>query len=304
MSNGRPFAPSWRDRFAAPALALLAFLVLAATTAAGSTSVAAATSTGGICHTTGTGRMVLPDPGCTPGATNPEVTQGNIKQTICKKGWTKTVRPSESYTEQVKKTQLKAYGDSARQIHSYEEDHLVPLEVGGAPSDPHNLWPEWGATPNPKDKVEDAAKRAVCSGNMSLATAQQGFESNWIVLGQQLGVTPSAGPGSTPAPAPPPPAPIAPRASQPAPAGATAQCSDGTYSYSQSRSGTCSGHGGVQAWLQQVQAPAPAPAPAPASQPAAPAPAGATAQCNDGTYSFSQHRSGTCSGHGGVQAWQ
>jgi Protein of unknown function (DUF3761) len=29
-------------------------------------------------------------------------------------------------------------------------------------------------------------------------------------------------------------------------------------------------------------------------------PAGATAKCNDGTYSFSQHHSGTCSHHGGV----
>ncbi len=32
-------------------------------------------------------------------------------------------------------------------------------------------------------------------------------------------------------------------------------------------------------------------------------PAGATAQCRDGTYSFSQHRSGTCSDHGGVAEW-
>lgn len=29
-------------------------------------------------------------------------------------------------------------------------------------------------------------------------------------------------------------------------------------------------------------------------------PAGSTAQCNDGTYSFSQHHRGTCSSHGGV----
>lgn len=29
-------------------------------------------------------------------------------------------------------------------------------------------------------------------------------------------------------------------------------------------------------------------------------PSGATAQCKDGTYSFSTHRSGTCSSHGGV----
>jgi Protein of unknown function (DUF3761)./Bacterial SH3 domain. len=32
-------------------------------------------------------------------------------------------------------------------------------------------------------------------------------------------------------------------------------------------------------------------------------PAGATAQCNDGTYSFSQSRRGTCSHHGGVKKW-
>ena len=32
-------------------------------------------------------------------------------------------------------------------------------------------------------------------------------------------------------------------------------------------------------------------------------PSGATAECGDGTYSFSQHRSGTCSHHGGVSQW-
>ena len=32
-------------------------------------------------------------------------------------------------------------------------------------------------------------------------------------------------------------------------------------------------------------------------------PSGATAICNDGTYSFSQHRRGTCSHHGGVRQW-
>jgi uncharacterized protein DUF3761 len=32
-------------------------------------------------------------------------------------------------------------------------------------------------------------------------------------------------------------------------------------------------------------------------------PKGATALCADGTYSFSQHRRGTCSHHGGVKKW-
>lgn len=32
-------------------------------------------------------------------------------------------------------------------------------------------------------------------------------------------------------------------------------------------------------------------------------PSGASAVCGDGTYSFSQHRQGTCSHHGGVSRW-
>jgi len=42
--------------------------------------------------------------------------------------------------------------------------------------------------------------------------------------------------------------------------------------------------------------------PSPTQSPAGP-PKGATAQCNDGSYSFSRHRSGTCSHHGGVRRW-
>ncbi|WP_228824112.1 DUF3761 domain-containing protein [Nocardia blacklockiae] len=41
----------------------------------------------------------------------------------------------------------------------------------------------------------------------------------------------------------------------------------------------------------------------PRPQQSATPPDGATAQCNDGTYSFSQHRRGTCSGHDGVDRW-
>lgn len=63
-----------------------------------------------------------------------------------------------------------------------------------------------------------------------------------------------------------------------------------------------------------VQQPAPSPSPngtytnsygntVPSPYFAPSAPAGATAQCSDGTYSFSQHRSGTCSHHGGVAEW-
>ena len=42
--------------------------------------------------------------------------------------------------------------------------------------------------------------------------------------------------------------------------------------------------------------------PSPKQSPNGPPP-GASAQCNDGTYSFSRHHSGTCSHHGGVRRW-
>ena len=34
------------------------------------------------------------------------------------------------------------------------------------------------------------------------------------------------------------------------------------------------------------------------------APAGWSAQCRDGSYSFSEHHQGTCSHHGGVARWR
>lgn len=72
-------------------------------------------------------------------------------------------------------------------MSGWELDHLVPLELGGAPSDPRNLWPEPGASPNPKDGVESAANRAVCTGRMQLEDAQRSIAGDWIAFGRQLG---------------------------------------------------------------------------------------------------------------------
>lgn len=101
-------------------------------------------------------------------------------------GWTTKVRPPESYTERLKGQQMHLYGDRLP-ISSYEEDHLIPLELGGSPTSTKNLWPEPGEH-NPKDKVENAAKSAVCGGRMSLVAAQRAMASNWISLGHLLRV--------------------------------------------------------------------------------------------------------------------
>jgi hypothetical protein len=130
---------------------------------------------------------VLPDPACTPGAVNPAVTPADSRETICARGWTATVRPPEAYTEALKHEQMDRYGATGS-MSGYEEDHLIPLELGGSPADPKNLWPEPGASPNPKDDVEYAANRAVCSGEMTLAQAQREIAADWVSLGRALGV--------------------------------------------------------------------------------------------------------------------
>jgi hypothetical protein len=128
----------------------------------------------------------LPDPACTPGAIDPAVTQANIKSTICRSGYTATVRPPAAQTNRAKfKVTYVAY--KVKQSTSSELDHLVSLEIGGA-NDIANLWPEVGKQPNPKDSVENALHRAVCSGTVTLAAAQQAIASDWMTAEARLGI--------------------------------------------------------------------------------------------------------------------
>jgi hypothetical protein len=124
----------------------------------------------------------LPDAICTPGVADPRVTQDNILTTICVSGYTTKVRPSSRYTDALKVVQIKAYGYADTKLADYEEDHLIPLELGGHPTDPKNLWPEplSGAYPaTKKDGVENSLHTKVCAGLMTLAAAQTGIATNW-----------------------------------------------------------------------------------------------------------------------------
>lgn len=127
------------------------------------------------CHTDG----VLPDPKCTPGSIDPNVTQDNIMQTICHAGYTKTVRPPASITNALKLQQMTLYRYTDTNPRDYEEDHLISLELGGAPSDSANLWPEPGSSPNPKDRIENLCHKKICDGVMLLSVAQQQIAKNW-----------------------------------------------------------------------------------------------------------------------------
>jgi hypothetical protein len=138
----------------------------------------------GSCHASGHGLQELPDPHCTPGALNPAVKQSTIDDTICVSGYTKTIRPSASVTDREKLSSMAAYGDGGRSPHDFEYDHLVSLELGGAVNDPRNLWPEPGASPNPKDSIEGKLHGLVCHGKMTLAQAQHIIATGWVSYAQ------------------------------------------------------------------------------------------------------------------------
>jgi len=129
--------------------------------------------------------------------TNPEVTQANIQQTICVRGWTATIRPQHSYTDTLKRRQLQAARFADKNPAHYEEDHFISLELGGNPRDAKNLWPEmWGTPGTPltsrgpfppslvgakaKDKTETALNTAVCNGTMTLQEAQRIIKTDWF----------------------------------------------------------------------------------------------------------------------------
>jgi len=129
---------------------------------------------------------IYPDPARTPGTINPHITQENIRETICNPRWsTKSIRPEESYTHRLKIEQIAEYGYSDSRLKDYEEDHFIPLELGGNPTDPENLWPEPFETSIPdggahaKDKVENYLHAEVCSGSLTLEEAQHEIAEDW-----------------------------------------------------------------------------------------------------------------------------
>lgn len=145
------------------------------------------TPTPALTSVPGSDAAFLPNSLLTPGEFNPDVTQGTIGTTICVRGWTATVRPPASYTDALKIKQLAnpAYGDTADQnTADYEEDHFIPLDLGGNPTSEGNLWPQPRNTQpynaGTKDQLEAAIVKLVCNGSLSLADARSQMQTDWV----------------------------------------------------------------------------------------------------------------------------
>jgi hypothetical protein len=113
-----------------------------------------------------------------PGAIDPAVTDANVQQTICKRGYTAKVRNVSEATKAAvyaRDHRVKERG------HCCEIDHAIPLELGGSNA-LENLWAQ-PYTPRPaaheKDKVENFLRASVCRGAMPLALARDAVHNHW-----------------------------------------------------------------------------------------------------------------------------
>jgi hypothetical protein len=136
-----------------------------------STSVTQTSATTVITPGPGQPSVILPDKKRTPGVLNPKVRQSTIKKTICKSRWTTKIRPPVAFTNALKIKQMVLYEETGLPSE-YEEDHFIPLELGGAPRNPKNLWPEPRSQSKLSNPLENTLKRKVCKGLLKLAKAR------------------------------------------------------------------------------------------------------------------------------------
>jgi hypothetical protein len=134
-------------------------------------------------------RVGLPNAKLTPGKLNTKVRQANIKSTICRKSWVKKNSPPASFLNTLEKRQIREYGYTDTDPEHYREDHLIPVDLGGAPRDEANLWPQpetaqmvdgSSAGAAIKNDVEAFLHTQVCAGKMMLSEAQQLLQTDWV----------------------------------------------------------------------------------------------------------------------------
>ncbi len=117
---------------------------------------------------------LIPDARLTPGA----VVSSTQESTVCSAAPPQERLISAALGEKV----FEEYGIRHPRPRAYEVDYLIDPELGGS-NDIRNLWPEpysttWNA--RVKDALENRLHELVCSGRVSLSTAQQEIATNWI----------------------------------------------------------------------------------------------------------------------------
>jgi hypothetical protein len=154
-----------------------------------------------VARLAGARTLYPPNPKATPGALDRRVTKDTIRTTICVAGYIDSVDLSIAYADPIE-TRLLASGHLPGAIQNYELDHLVPLNLGGSPTSPRNLWmepygdanhllketdkwPDDGSVlpgAHQKDVVEMLLNKDVCDGKIALKDAQERIRTDWYAI--------------------------------------------------------------------------------------------------------------------------
>lgn len=126
---------------------------------------------GAVCFSVPASAATLPNE---PGAV--ATTDATI---VCARGYAERVRPRGALWRTIKEALYERASLPRGDRYGYVADHIVPLELGGAPADLENLWLQPYDESHAKDRVEDALKILVCDGRMSLVDAQRRIAHNW-----------------------------------------------------------------------------------------------------------------------------
>lgn len=136
----------------------------------------------------------LPVMSCTPGAVRDDIDPDHLEWTVCKPGWSDSVRPPTVETNRMKTAAMRAYGVPEELRPVTELDHKVPESLGGA-SHALNVWPQVSDKPgkgfhNTKDEVESRVHSWVCQHRGRWADTVRAFATNWVTVERVLGIRP------------------------------------------------------------------------------------------------------------------
>jgi hypothetical protein len=222
-----------------------------------------------------------------PGSVDPKATV----EKICEPNFASSAGEPAAKT---RKSVFSAYGISEKEAQAkYTLARVVPVSLGGDKS-ATNLWPASNTDTAALDQREGLGvhlRELVCAQQVDLTAAQRAlqgsFESANATYGSMALTTTTTALAITTTSTT-----AAPVTTVPATTPTTTATTRPKTSTTKASSSS-SGNGYTNVDGNHVPSPVAAPS----------APAGATAQCGDGTYSFSQNHSGTCSHHGGVAHW-
>lgn len=112
----------------------------------------------------------------TPGV----LVDGVTVETLREPRYAESVRPGRWQSARLKVQAMKRYGISYLLVHRYVLDHLIPLEAGGHPTDPGNLWPQPKAESHLKDADEASARLRIFTGLNTIESAADWMRARWV----------------------------------------------------------------------------------------------------------------------------